>query len=693
MANENKPLHLAITMAGAISAGAYTAGVVDYLLETLEKWTRQKKEAVKFFDILGELENKSWAELDNFGLNDEIFQKAKEFCPDWKEFVPENLEKSIRRAAKLYNAIPTHDVKIEILSGASAGGMTAAISSLVLHLPEKNHCAFDGKEDARKKNRLYNSWVNLSDDNMMEILLSDSDIKTVLKDNPKAKFPVSLLNSKFVREIATDALELSEDERKCAKLPDYVAEDFYLFVTMTNLKGYERVIRLDVNKQNPAQIYPSDFITYDHRDLAMFNFTDSEESGVININFKTGSENLNLLRNAAVSTGAFPIGLEYGFYDVESKYIKNNILLKGIYDDLDTSITTHNFRSAMMDGGLINNEPFELTEDLLMTRLKKIYQESDEEKIREMKNFTILMIDPFPSEKRKPKTKPPDEEESTENIYPYDFFGAIGQLLMAVRTQLLVKPKLLKKAFDESDFSYHLIAPRRRVFQKDKDGKIIKKNGRFVVKYEVDENGNKLADTDGNPIPSAFNGSLAIACGCLGGFGGFLDKSFRKHDFRLGQINCKSFLRNHFRFNIEKTLMNPIFKNSYRNESAEIFKIKDDGAEFYPLIPDVNIIEDLLDGNLSKTQIIKREDIENLYGDLKFPKYDMKKFDKLEPNMFGRLNYILSPYITNILSGNLFGKTIGRLVFWIFRRKLYGTLFQKIRKTVEKQLKDWQLIS
>lgn len=690
MSDINKTFHLAITMAGAVSAGAYTAGVVDYLLESLEKWTLLKKETVKFFGVFKELENKTWAELDILEFGAETLPRAREFKAEWKDLTDENLEKTVRRSAKLYNAVPKHDVKIEILSGASAGGMTAAISSLVLHLPEKNHCTFDLKEEKRKKNRLYDSWVNLSDDNMMAILLGDSDIKAVAKDYPKAKFPVSLLNSKFVRDIANNALELSKEERKCVELPDYVAKDFQLFVTMTNLKGYERVVRIDANKQNPLKNYPTDFITYDHRDLAMFNFAD-EKKGVINIDFKNGGENLKLLRDAAVSTGAFPIGLEYGFFDVESKYIKNNELLTAMYDDLDTSITTHNFRSAMIDGGLINNEPFELTEDLLINRLKKIYSEADEEKIRALKNYTILIIDPFPSEKRMPKNKSADDEVE-ENMYPYDFFGAIGQLIMAVRTQLLIKPKLIKKAFDEGDFSCFLIAPRRRVFQKDKDGKFKKENGRYVLKYETDEDGNKLADTDGNPIPSVYNGSLAIACGCLGGFGGFLDKSFRKHDFRLGQINCKSFLRNHFRFNIEKTMKNPVFQNSYQAEAAEIFKVKDDGAEFYPLIPDVNIIEDLLDGKLSKTQFKRREDIETLYGDLKFPKYDMQKFDKLEPQMFYRLNYILSPYITNILSANLFGKTIGRPVFWLARRKIYGILFQKIRATVEKQLKDWQLI-
>ena len=38
MPQKDKVFHLAITMAGAISAGAYTAGVLDFILEALDKW-------------------------------------------------------------------------------------------------------------------------------------------------------------------------------------------------------------------------------------------------------------------------------------------------------------------------------------------------------------------------------------------------------------------------------------------------------------------------------------------------------------------------------------------------------------------------------------------------------------------------------------------------------------------------------
>src|SRR5580704_16318080 len=79
---------IGINMAGAVSAGAYTAGVLDFLMEALEEW-----------------------------------QKAKEA-----------LRASIQNPAPGASptVVPLHDVKIEIFTGASAGGMCAAISSVMV---------------------------------------------------------------------------------------------------------------------------------------------------------------------------------------------------------------------------------------------------------------------------------------------------------------------------------------------------------------------------------------------------------------------------------------------------------------------------------------------------------------------------------------------------------------------------------
>ena len=44
MENQNPPpFEIGLVMAGAVSAGAYTAGVMDYLLEVLETWQKEKE--------------------------------------------------------------------------------------------------------------------------------------------------------------------------------------------------------------------------------------------------------------------------------------------------------------------------------------------------------------------------------------------------------------------------------------------------------------------------------------------------------------------------------------------------------------------------------------------------------------------------------------------------------------------------
>ena len=114
----DKPeFQLGIAMAGAISAGAYSAGVMDFLIEALDAY------------------------------------EAAKVAPDWTG--------------------PTHDVRIPVMTGASAGGMTAAIAAL--------H-AFHGITPVRPgiapppkaANRLYSSWVT---DISLEALLETSDLK------------------------------------------------------------------------------------------------------------------------------------------------------------------------------------------------------------------------------------------------------------------------------------------------------------------------------------------------------------------------------------------------------------------------------------------------------------------------------------------------------------------------------------
>jgi hypothetical protein len=70
------PFRLGINMAGAISAGAYTAGVFDFIIQALQQWEAAKTQG---------------------------------------------------------HVVPGHTVSIEVLSGASAGAMCSAMGAMSLY--------------------------------------------------------------------------------------------------------------------------------------------------------------------------------------------------------------------------------------------------------------------------------------------------------------------------------------------------------------------------------------------------------------------------------------------------------------------------------------------------------------------------------------------------------------------------------
>ncbi len=76
MKDSNDTFKIGICMAGAISAGAYTASVIDYLIEALEEWQKRK---------------------DSNQPN-----------------------------------TPTHNVEIPVIGGASAGGMMGIITAAAI---------------------------------------------------------------------------------------------------------------------------------------------------------------------------------------------------------------------------------------------------------------------------------------------------------------------------------------------------------------------------------------------------------------------------------------------------------------------------------------------------------------------------------------------------------------------------------
>jgi len=189
--------HLGITMAGAVSAGAYTAGFMDYLFEVLELWEIEKKR------IREKLKNK-----------EDLTEEEKQ--------------------------VPLYDVRIEALGGASAGGMVSVMSALSLY---KKHIPVKKPVDKKTGNILYDSWVLLDDDldndvSTFEKMLATDDLE---EDEECVQ---SLLNSKPIDNIADKVFnELVAGKEE--EFPSFVSNDLRVLLTLCNLRG----IPFEVNFQ------------------------------------------------------------------------------------------------------------------------------------------------------------------------------------------------------------------------------------------------------------------------------------------------------------------------------------------------------------------------------------------------------------------------------------------------------------
>ena len=462
---KDKPFRIGICMAGAVSAGAYTAGVIDYLLEALADWEKQKASGA--------------------------------------------------------NNIPQHQVVIPIIGGASAGGMTAMLTATVLNdVIVPVHLGPENQKPPTINNKLYDSWVNLIADDMFPKLLNTADIKSGKVE--------SLLNSDFIDEVAKRMICCTQEE--WLPTPNYIETPLKLFTTLSNLEGFK--YNTNFNSAENRQLYNMAV----HNDYGCFELFDESlgstirTKGWIPLNFQANL-NIDVAKEAAMATGAFPIGLKARLLNRKAADINEIPFLRDVFNN--TPVQGNNLKTLNIDGGMINNEPFdkvrEVLDDISKERNIKVKEADDErEALNELNclyaNFenTVIMIDPFPS------------VESGKFDFSTAIPNVIGKTLSAMISQMRAKRINYKAAMVSDDASQYIISPSR-----------------------------KIPNRDG--ILESVYGEKAIACGNLGGFGGFLHKDFREHDYYLGRYNCEIFLRDYFTIPKEDIARNPIFTEGYKD--------------------------------------------------------------------------------------------------------------------------------
>lgn len=452
----SKPFELGICMAGAVSAGAYTAGVMDFLFEALQTWEEKRGE------------------------------------PD----------------------VPTHQVMVKAIGGASAGGMTGIIAGTALNNPITPVAEADQGNllKERPDNKFYNAWVDLLQADMFPLLLSPDDIR--------GSKIYSLFNSTFIDRVGKKTLVV--DKSQHIKRP-YVEEKIKIFTTLTNLEGFK------YNTNFQGDMDRNEYHLSYHADYACFALNTKEDEykddGWIPLDFFSDL-NTGIALDAAMATGAFPVGLRSRKITRKPQYVNDLEWLHPLLKEFPLKSNVKGsdlYEALIIDGGTLNNEPFE--------RVKSMVSgiDPDENKF----SGTVLMIDPFPSYAEK------------FDINTDGMSAIVGKTLSAMLGHLRTKPQVLREMHDQNNRSQFQVAPVRYV------------------------NGKKI------------EGSKAIACGFMGGFGGFIHKEFRIHDFFLGRANCEHFLREHF--TVAKDTTNPLFKEGYANVSEDLFEASSGRRQIIPI--------------------------------------------------------------------------------------------------------------
>lgn len=472
---DDRTFEIGLVGAGAISAGAYTGGVVDFMVYALDCWYAEKK------------------------INP--------------------------------NETPPHDVKISVFSGASAGAISALLATGYFSSNQPSIPDETAAKENKGLNKLFDSWVERID---ISSLLQSKD----LADKDAAV--ISLLDSAVLNDIANSGLTVTPRPEK----REYIADDFHLYMTVTNLRGVPYAFRL--NALEPATFDMSMHADYVHFKVTVNDIPIGDNYSIPWSGFGVESEIKTFMKTAALASGAFPVGLA-------PRVLKHRINLgNDIYTERPWPTPNNGDGNTLLspkpawqgmtsdfdyvfqnvDGGVMNNEPLELARQTLSGGAG-IHNPQD----GLVATKAVLMIDPFPSEPMfkhdyKPKT---------------ELFWLILDLFDALKNQARFKPEELALAMKDSIYSRFMIAPSR--------------------------NGEKYP----------------IACGSLGGFGGFLKREFRAHDYFLGRRNAQKFFKEHFVL----PEFNPLFDN-WDQDLKDRFYVKDqdgnhildeNGLKILPIIP------------------------------------------------------------------------------------------------------------
>jgi hypothetical protein len=190
--DQRPAFQIGLALAGAISAGAYTAGVLDFLFQALSEWEAHRGRP----------------------------------------------------------GVPQHRVVLQVIAGASAGAITGALGAIALARgiqprefdPSQREDRYPDTYATHQRLMcvlppLYGTWVELP--RMVGIdgkggLLGDSDIQaTAAHDPPIVR---SVLDASLLDSIKRTAIEPNQGRSIVYSYP-FIASDLHVYITISNMRG------------------------------------------------------------------------------------------------------------------------------------------------------------------------------------------------------------------------------------------------------------------------------------------------------------------------------------------------------------------------------------------------------------------------------------------------------------------------
>ncbi len=581
--SDDGTFELGIVMAGAVSGGAYTAGVVDFLIEALDAW-----------------------------------HEAKDAGED----------------------VPRHQLRVRVMTGTSAGAMNTALATVAFNEDFEHVHEVPAPPQVSASNKGYRSWVEKID---IKKMLGTSDL-----DDEKQPLR-SILNSKPLDDIADEAINYSWRGRP----RPYVVRTLPVYFAVTNLRGVPYSIQFSAGPNHEMSFHGDvmKFALAQPSDRQLDQSDHEARDGAIVLPAdQPGDPNWKKLRDAALASGAFPVGLrarplsrDPTYYD-KLKWTAPAEAKPGpggecqCFEDKEQPPNWSDqkpdgdYHFVNVDGGVINNEPFEIARRVLAGG-------PDKRNPRDPKNAdrAVLMIDPFPNVVDFKKDYDPDKESALLSVLKR-LVSVVIQNARFKREELALAGKS-----GEEIYSRFLIAPASKIGHGD-DRKEDRK---------------------------------ALLSGSLGAFGGFLSQRFRESDYILGRRNCQQFLRVHFVLHENNKIFND-WNGALKNRLA---LKRDNGETYLPIIPLLPLPEP--GDPYSPDEGLRRKiDLPDR------PRLNPAALDAIYSGAKKRVNAIAKRLIADGDFG--FGKRLAVQFAWAaFGR---GFVMEKIKGWVESSLKEWDVL-